>query len=279
MKIVLYVLMLALTLSANPLLVAHRAGTADAPENTLAAIKLALKNKADVIWISVQLSKDKKFVLYRPSDLSALTDKQGKISQFDAKQLQSIHITKSPANKAIYSNDKLYIPLLEEVLKQFPRTQFYIDLKSPDANDKEQAKILLELLKKTKSLDRVRLYSTEDNYILALSKEIPSFATRGATRKKLADVSLTHFCKAEEQENVYYGLELERAVKVVEKFTLGEGVSETTLTWDNEAMECFGQNEGKVILFGINTPQAYEKAKALKADGVMVDSPSLFKDR
>ena len=279
MKIILCIFILSLSAFANPILVAHRAGTADAPENTLAAIELALENKADVIWISVQMSKDKKFVLYRPSDLNTLTDKQGKISQFDAEQLKTIHITKSSANKAIYNNDKLYIPSLEEVLKKFPQTQFYIDLKSPDANDKEQAKVLLELLKKTKSLDRVRIYSTEDNYILALSKEIPTFTTRGATRKKLADVSLTHFCKTEEQENLYYGLELERAVKVVEKFTLGEGVSETTLTWDNEAMECFEQNEGKVILFGINTPQAYEKAKSLKADGVMVDSPSLFKDR
>jgi dipeptide transport system permease protein len=37
-------------------------------------------------------------------------------------------------------------------------------------------------------------------------------------------------------DEYWYGLELNRKVEVVEKFTLGEGISQTTLTWDKEAM-------------------------------------------
>ena len=58
---------------ANPQLIAHRGGTGDAPENTLPAIKLALENHAEAIWVTVQLSRDGVPVLYRSSDLSALT--------------------------------------------------------------------------------------------------------------------------------------------------------------------------------------------------------------
>ena len=63
---------------AGPQIVAHRGGTADAPENTVQAIKLALENQAQAVWITVQLSKDGVPVLYRPSDLKALTNKQAK---------------------------------------------------------------------------------------------------------------------------------------------------------------------------------------------------------
>ncbi|HEI8822635.1 TPA: glycerophosphodiester phosphodiesterase, partial [Serratia marcescens] len=54
-----------------PAIVAHRGGTADAPENTRIAIETALKNGADAIWITLQESKDGVIVLYRPSDLKA----------------------------------------------------------------------------------------------------------------------------------------------------------------------------------------------------------------
>ncbi|HGM4778223.1 TPA: glycerophosphodiester phosphodiesterase, partial [Serratia marcescens] len=40
-----------------PAIVAHRGGTADAPENTRIAIETALKNGADAIWITLQESK------------------------------------------------------------------------------------------------------------------------------------------------------------------------------------------------------------------------------
>lgn len=76
----------------------------------------------------------------------------------------------------------------------------------------------------------------------------------------------------------WYGLELHRKVEVVEKYTLGEGRSNAVLSWDKEAVDCFRKNtNAHIIFFGINTPEDYKKAKKLGADGVMVDSPILFK--
>jgi glycerophosphoryl diester phosphodiesterase len=66
--------------TALPRIVAHRGGTGDAPENTLEAIRLALKHHADAMWLTVQLSKDGVPVLYRPADLAALTDAKGPVS-------------------------------------------------------------------------------------------------------------------------------------------------------------------------------------------------------
>jgi glycerophosphoryl diester phosphodiesterase len=72
----------------------------------------------------------------------------------------------------------------------------------------------------------------------------------------------------------WHRLELTREVEVVEKYTLGEGVSKAELTWDKEAMDCFrSKGAAHIVLFGVNSPDAYQKAVALGADGVMVNSP------
>lgn len=269
---ILCLIFLTLNLFANPLIIANCANTLDAP-NTIAAIKLALKNQADMIWISVQLSKDKKFILYAPNDLYALSKKQGKISDFTLDKLEQIEISSSSKKENIWTKENLSIPSLEEVLKTFSQTKFFIDLKSPDADENEQATLLLDLLKKTKSLNRVRIYSANDKYILALSGEIPKFATRSKTRAKLLDISLAHKCDLKGDNGIYYGFELQKPVKVSENYALGEGMSDATLIWDKEAIDCFKQNEGKVVLFGINSKEDYDKALELGADALLVDNP------
>ncbi|STW46137.1 glycerophosphoryl diester phosphodiesterase [Klebsiella pneumoniae] len=92
MKKILTALCLLATASAwaAPQLIAHRGGTGDAPENTLPAIKLALENNAEAIWVTVQLSRDGVPVLYRSSDLSALTNSEGKVSSLTAAELAKV---------------------------------------------------------------------------------------------------------------------------------------------------------------------------------------------
>lgn len=86
MTAVLLLLCSVTALTNSPKIVAHRGGTADAPENTIYAIDQALKNGADKIWITLQLSSDKVPVLYRPSDLNTLTNRSGPAS-YSAQQL------------------------------------------------------------------------------------------------------------------------------------------------------------------------------------------------
>ena len=81
------------------------------------------------------------------------------------------------------------IPTLQAVLQQWPHTFFYIDIKSPDADPTVMGERLLAVLKATHSLNRVRVYSTEDRYIAALPPAIPRFVTRSETRTRLANVT------------------------------------------------------------------------------------------
>lgn len=274
-------LFLASAASASPAIVAHRGGTADAPENTLPAIKLALENKADIVWITVQLSRDGVPVLYRPADLKALTNLKGKVSQYTAEELAKADASVKWKDKGLPENLlNSPIPTLKSVLSTWPDTRFFIDIKSPDADPATMGNALLNVLKETNSLNRVRVYSTEDRYMEALPVEIPRFVTRSETRTRLATISLSHEClpPSQKMDDYWYGLELNRKVEVVEKFTLGEGVSPATLTWDKEAVDCFrSQGNAHLIFIGVNSVEDYQKAKTLGAEGVLVDSPAKAK--
>lgn len=265
----------------SPQIIAHRGGTADAPENTLPAIEKALGNRADAIWITLQLSKDGIPVLYRPASLNTLTNSQGPVSDLTAAELATIDAgyTFSPPDYP-WRGKNATIPALETVLNQWPKTYFYLDIKSPDADPIFFGKKLLSVLERTKSLNRVRVYSTESKYLNALPASIPRFETRDNTRTTLANITMAHQCLVanDSSQQHWYGLELKREVEVVEKFTLGEGRSKAYLTWDKEAMDCFkSSGNARVILFGINSKASYQIAKEMGADGVLVDSPEKFR--
>ena len=267
-----------------PQIIAHRAGTADAPENTLPAINKALSNGADAIWITLQLSKDNIPVLYRPSNLNVLTDKSGAVSGYTAQQLAKVDASvafNKKHNIQPETDSHIGIPTLDEVLKKYPDTTFYLDIKSPDANPEIFAKALQKTLSTSgkgekNRFARTRVYSTDDNYLNALDKvnasrdathKIQRFESRNLTRTQLANITMDHKC------------DLPADNKVVEEYTLGTGSSDAVLSWDKEAMDCFRKNSNAhIIFFGINTPEDYEKAKELQANGVMVDSPALFKN-
>ena len=44
--------------SGEPMIVAHRAGTGDFPENTILAVAQAVSNGVDGMWLTVQVSSD-----------------------------------------------------------------------------------------------------------------------------------------------------------------------------------------------------------------------------
>ncbi|MEY0363621.1 glycerophosphodiester phosphodiesterase family protein [Providencia rettgeri] len=269
----------------SPKIVAHRAGTADAPENTLYAIDLAIKNKSDAIWITVQLSKDNQLVLYRPSKLDELTDKKGKVSAYNAEQLNQINAAYqfSQKHNQQFPLQKTTISTLKTILQEYPNTTFYVDLKSPDADPHIQAEAILNLLKDTNSVNRVRFYSTNDAFLNALKTLKPKlqlFESRDETRTMLANIVMNHQCSIENDKATtrWYGFELHRKVEVVEKYTLGEARSQATLSWDKKAIDCFRKNgNAYIIVFGVNNDSDYQLAKEIGVDAVMVDSPKAFK--
>ena len=79
--------------SANanrPLVIAHRGASGLAPENTLAAFKLASALGAQGIELDAHLSADGKPVVIHDSRLNRTTDGKGQVAKFTAADLQSL---------------------------------------------------------------------------------------------------------------------------------------------------------------------------------------------
>ncbi len=60
----------------------------------------------------------------------------------------------------------------------------------------------------------------------------------------------------------------------MEKYTLGEKGRSKALTGIKSRWTASARRARHIILFGVNSPQEYQQALALGADGVMVNSPA-----
>lgn len=266
----------------QPLVVAHRAGTADAPENTLLAIRRALANHSDALWLSVQVSADGVAVLYRPADLSALTDAQGAVGSRTLEQLRAVNAAyqfKDATGAYPYRAQPQAIPTLAEALRAIaPTTPVFLDIKAQPAGNVIDA--VARTLDQQQAWSRVRFYSTErdasDYLAQHYAERAQRFESRDATRNRLVDLALGGRCTPP-SAGAWMGIELERNLSVTEQFTLGSSsyqVSPARL-WTPAAMACVRRAAGtKVVMFGINSAEAYGAAHSLGADAVMVDSPA-----
>lgn len=265
-----------------PVVVAHRAGTMDYPENTLVGIAGSLRDGADAIWLSVQLSGDGVPVLYRPRDLAALTDGSGQVAEKSADELAQLNAgwMFTPPGDATtpYRDEPTPIPTLIEALEAVPTEMtVFLDLKQTPALPLVAA--VDRVLESSGDAARVILYSTdsETTALASAGTQAVVAESRDATRKRLLDVALAHRCASAPPAGTWVAFEFHRSITITETVTLGtaETSAEADL-WDAESMKCVDP-DGSVntMAIGVNTQDDYEQAAKLGIDAVLVDSPSL----
>ncbi|MCW8205624.1 glycerophosphodiester phosphodiesterase [Verminephrobacter aporrectodeae subsp. tuberculatae] len=265
-----------------PLVVAHRGGTADAPENTLEAIARSVANGADAMWLSVQLSKDGVPVLYRPADLSALTNASGPVAAHTARELARINAGwsfRSVDGRYPYREHPAAIPTLRQALHSLPSGMpLMLDMKALPAEPLTKA--VAQVLDEENAWSRTLIYSTDAQFQQAFAgvRGARVFESRDATRDRLAKVLLNEGCLGAPTMPVWSGFEMHRTVSVIEKFTLGEGTSNVNATlWTPATLACFrARSRVKILAISINNEDDYRAAACLGIDAVLVDSPAQF---
>jgi glycerophosphoryl diester phosphodiesterase len=110
-----YSVNLLLDPSARPV-IAHRGASVDAPENTMSAFELALRQGADALELDVRLSRDGVPIVLHDPTLDRTTRLRGPAAAHTAAELRSA-----------------LVPSLAEVLGAFPRTPLLLDLKEAAA--------------------------------------------------------------------------------------------------------------------------------------------------
>jgi len=156
--------------SVNPLLdpsarpvIAHRGASAYAPENTLAAFELALRQGADAIELDIRLSRDGVPIVLHDPTLDRTTKLRGPAAAYTAADLR-------PAQ----------VPSLSDVLSAFPKTPLLLDLKEAAAQ-----LAVRELLLSHGAVDRC-VVAGDDGAVLRGFRGT-AFAT-GASRSDIASL-------------------------------------------------------------------------------------------
>jgi len=116
--------------------IAHRGGSAEGYENTIRSFQNALNSGTHMLELDVRLTKDKKVVVFHDQDLVRMAGIAAKISEFEYAKLprlaQTVPIDTIPGSTftdLTWSEEDRRIPLLHQVLTQFPRVPMNIDIK------------------------------------------------------------------------------------------------------------------------------------------------------
>jgi glycerophosphoryl diester phosphodiesterase len=110
-------------------IIAHRGASYDAPENTLGAIRLGYKQKADGVEIDIHLTKDNQLVIMHDFDTARVGGVTNKIATQTLAELSPIEI----GSWGKWTNGQFHehIPTLKEALALVPRgKKLFIEIKT-----------------------------------------------------------------------------------------------------------------------------------------------------
>jgi len=98
------------------LIIAHRGASHDAPENTLAAVRLAWEQDADGVEVDIQLSRDGHIVVFHDEDTRRFDVKDRKVKDLTLDELRRLDVGSHKGEK--WQGER--IPLLNDVLSHIP---------------------------------------------------------------------------------------------------------------------------------------------------------------
>lgn len=154
------------------MVIAHRGAAGEAPENTLAAFDLGLKQGCTGIELDVHLSKDGEIIVCHDTTLDRTTDRTGAIGDLTVKEIKQ-------ADAGRWFHERFEgerIPLLEEVFDLVPQeVQINVEIK---AGNDEMVPALVRLMKRMDRLSGV-FVSSFDFDILDRLKELEPEARIG----------------------------------------------------------------------------------------------------
>jgi len=136
---------------------AHRAGAIAAPENTVAALKQAIVDRADWAEIDVQLTADKQIVVMHDIDLARVGGGNRRVDEASLAEIQTLDVG-TPISPRFAGE---HIPTLRQMLAAAgDLIRLNVELKPHDKDDAaELTRRVIEELHQTKMIPRCRLCS------------------------------------------------------------------------------------------------------------------------
>ncbi len=123
-----------------PMLIAHRGGAAEAPENTLASFRHAIELGCKYVELDVQMTRDSHLVVIHDERVDRTTNGQGAVQEMSFEELR--HLDAGVRFSESFKGEK--IPTLREVLELCADNGVgvVVELKSPELNPGVEEKVV-----------------------------------------------------------------------------------------------------------------------------------------
>jgi len=121
-KFTILIILLIESISAQPMVIAHRGASAYTPENTLAAFELAIELGTDALELDLRQTKDSVLVVLHDADVDRTTSGSGNVQNFTFDELQQLDAGSWYDER--FSHEK--IPSLQEVIDLLDDTTLII---------------------------------------------------------------------------------------------------------------------------------------------------------
>ena len=266
-----YVLIIYLTLItnvfSNPLIIAHRGASGEAPENTMDAFELAWELGADGIEGDFHLTRDGHIVEIHDKDTNKVTKGKNKliVKKTNLQELQKIDV-------GSWKNEKYFkarIPTLEEVIDSLPvGKKFFIEIKCGTEIMKPLIHVInLKVKERPELKENISFISFDINVIRSCRSEWPAIeANYLESYKKIKEIS-----KWTPSEN-----EVFQFLKLSLASGLGSQANKEVLK--QSFIERLRQNQFSFNCWTINDIETARYFRDLGVDSITTDFPKKIRD-
>lgn len=236
--------------------IAHRGASGVAPENSMIAFWTAIASHADMIELDVQITKDRKPVIFHDRNLSRITGEELGIADFTYQDLKGKDIGSWMSKEF----SEIRMPTLDDVLHELPKNISLIVEVKPQKRDVED----------NRSLERLILDSLDDG-----RKETGVNAGYISVRD---EETLQWF----RENSSKYPVGLMQKKRTVEEFRTivkDYNVEFSQIRWRNYTETNFKQLRDtgtKTMVFYSDSPKEWDFLVSQSVDGILTNYPSLL---
>ncbi|KAI8826153.1 PLC-like phosphodiesterase [Fimicolochytrium jonesii] len=249
-------------------LMSHRGGSRQRVENTMPAFRYSAKElKVDLLELDCYLTKDKKAVIFHDRDLKRLCGLEGKaIGDYNYDELPPLLIPSDLTGdkKVTGDPDSTRIPLLTELLGEFPQYPMQIDVKKGPEELVIQVGNLMREYKRTDKTVWGSFHNPQNDWCRTHFPEIPHFFRISRLLSSLVawSVGLLPYMHHHESALIMPNF----------KWILWPGFAEA-LNRKGIPVIVYGMPGG-----GVNTVEGWEAVRSFGANGICSDRPAALQE-
>ena len=169
-------------MSPRQLIIGHRGASAYAPENTIAALKMAVELGADGVEFDVRIAKDGVPVVIHDADLVRVAGRQEKVAELTSAELAEIDVgswfARQFPDRSPRSYSEQTVPSLESALETLSSADLiYVELKTDALTSDLLVDKVCETISHVVPLSRVIVKSFDLDALKRVRTELPDVET------------------------------------------------------------------------------------------------------